>query len=188
VEGTPGGFLPPEPPGPEPELGEAPSQPPPPPQQTLPPPQSPYPAYGWAQPPPPGWGYAPQPAAPDNGAAVAGFVLSLVAGGLLLISFGLSSIISVACAIFGLVYSRKGKRRVQAGETPKHGGLAQAGFIISIVSLVLAVIATLAYVALIIAYATDEEFRHDLESGFDDKHAVAVTVRLAGAAGRALLG
>ncbi|MGH2824070.1 MAG: hypothetical protein ACRDLY_13810, partial [Thermoleophilaceae bacterium] len=82
-------FLPPRPAGPEPELGARPAPAPPPP-----------PAYGdWQQPKP----------QPDNGPAVAGFVLSLVSGGLLVISIGLSSIVSVACAILGLVYSRRGK-------------------------------------------------------------------------------
>ena len=75
------GFLPPEPPGPEPDLGEPAAQPPPPP----PPPPPPQPAYpqppaypGWQQPPPgyppppppPGyyaWAPPPIPAEPDNG-------------------------------------------------------------------------------------------------------------------------
>src|SRR5215211_4535156 len=124
-------FLPPEPAGPEPELSARPPEPPPPappPQQTYgyppppaghqPPPgyQPPPPGYqppppGY-QPPPPGyayppqqsqwgWGYPAQPRVPDNGQAVAGFVLSLVAIGLLVISFGLSSIVSLGCAIAG---------------------------------------------------------------------------------------
>lgn len=209
MEDEPREFLPPEPAGPEPELGQTPAvQPPPPwppaapagyppPQQYAPPPGQPYqgwqppppgyPPQGWQQP-PPGWPYQPRPAEPDNGSAVAGFVLSLIAGGLLLISFGTSSIISIACAIFGLVYSRKGKKRIQAGETTKHAGLAQAGWIISIISLVLAVIATLAYIALIVAYATDGQFRHDINNGSGDNNTVRATVGIATAAGRALLG
>src|SRR5918996_1238846 len=119
-------FLPPQPAWPEPELGSrpapaAPPAPPPPayggwqppqppgwqapppgPQQAPPPGQQQAAPPGWQQPPPPGWGY-PAQAQPDNGPAVAGFVLSVVSGGLLLISFGVSSIISLACAIFGLV-------------------------------------------------------------------------------------
>ncbi len=105
------------------------------------------------QPPPPatrphrlppgyGYGYPPAPRVPDNGPAVAGFVLSLVAGGLLLLSAGFSSVVSIGCAVAGMVYSRKGKRKVAAGETPKHAGLAQAGWIIGIVSLVLSLLAT----------------------------------------------
>ena len=41
-------------------------------------------------------------------------MLSLVSGGLLFISAGLSSIVSVGCAIAGLIYSRKGKQKVDA--------------------------------------------------------------------------
>jgi hypothetical protein len=200
------GFLPPEPAGPEPELGDRPAQapaPPPPPQQqppqqptqtygyppppgygAPPPPPPPPPGYGYpppppgayppappppgqgyppppppgyAYPPPPPWAY-PQQAVPDNGPAVAGFVFSLVSGGLLIISGGFSTIISIACAIVGIIYSRKGKKKVDAGETPKHRGLAQAGFIIGWVSLVLSVLATVAW-TLVLAFAiADDDF------------------------------
>ena len=176
------GFLPPEPAGPEPELGDRPQPPPPPqPAQTYgyPPPQAPVygyqpppppgysypppPAPGQGYPPPPGYPYPPQPqwgypqqAVPDNGPAVAGFVLSLVSGSLLIISGGFSTIISIACAIVGIVYSRKGKKKVDAGETPKHRGLAQAGVIIGWVSLVLSVLATIAW-SLVLAFAIADD-------------------------------
>jgi hypothetical protein len=181
------GFLPPEPAGPEPELGDRPQPPPAPappqPAQTYgypPPPPAGYgyqppppppPGYGYQPPPPPpGYPYPPQPqwgypqqAVPDNGPAVAGFVFSLVAGGLLIISGGFSSIISVGCAIVGIVYSRKGKRKVDAGETPKHRGLAQAGFIIGWVSLALSILATIAW-SLVLAFAiADDDFDWDTE-------------------------
>ena len=185
------GFLPPEPAGPEPELGGRPAQPPPP---TQPPPAAPPPAYGQQQQPPyappPGYGQAPPPgtwypppqqpwahpqqAAPDNNQAVAGFILSLVAGGLLLISAGLSSIISVGCAIAGMILSRKGVRRVDAGETPKNRSLGQAGFWIGLVSLILSAIATAAWVAVFIAALSDEDFRDDLEREFDESQSLSV--------------
>jgi hypothetical protein len=195
-EGT--GFLPPEPAGPEPELGDRPT--PPPPQAPLPPPAGygypppppgqaappgqPPPGYGYPPPPPgqayppppppgyayppgapgppgyaypPPWGY-PQQRVPDNGPAVAGFVFSLVSGGLLIISGGFSSIISIACAIVGIVYSRKGKRKVDAGETPKHRGLAQAGFIIGWVSLGLSLLATIAWTLVLVFAITDDNW------------------------------
>ncbi len=204
-QGERSGFLPPEPGGREPDLGEAETRPLP---QADPGPQSPasggyaapgdahpqghgqaqggygYPQGGQGQqPPPPGWGappaqglqgqpqqpwvYAPQPAVPDNGQAVAGFVVSAIGGGLLLVSFGLSSIISVVCSIFGIVYSRRGRARVDRGETPKHRGLAQAGFIIGIVTLVLSSLATLGYGALLILILSDDEFRRDFEREFE---------------------
>jgi hypothetical protein len=157
----PPGYAYPPPPGQAPPPGQPPGYgyPPPPPGQAYPPP----PGYGYPPgatgPPgyayPPPWGY-PQQSVPDNGPAVAGFVFSLVAGGLLIISGGFSSIISIACAIVGIVYSRKGKRKVDAGETPKHRGLAQAGFIIGWVSLGLSVLATIAW-TLILAFAIADE-------------------------------
>jgi hypothetical protein len=160
-------FLPPQPAGPEPELGGRPAPQPP------PAPAAPAPAYG-------GWQQQPQPhPQPDNGPAVAGFVLSVVSGGLLVISLGLSTIVSVACAILGMVYSRKGKQKVASGETTKNAGLANAGWIVSIVSLVFSILATIAYILLVIALATDDEFRDDFEREFDNSETIRAALRLA---------
>jgi MFS family permease len=184
-----GGFLPPEPPGPEPELGGgSPSRQPP---QAPPPP-----GYGWQQQPqphpsPPGsagqappWGYAPAAREPDNGPAIAGFVLSLVAGGLLLFSAGLSSFISVGCAVAGMIYSRKGKRKVEAGETTKNAGLAQAGFVISIISLVLSVLATAFWLLILVLVLVDEDVRRDFENEFDESQTIRASLQVTGAAVR----
>jgi hypothetical protein len=183
-----GGFLPPEPPGPEPELGGSPSRQPP---QAQPPPghgwhgqPQPYPpAPGYGQPPP--WDYAPAAREPDNGPAIAGFVLSLVAGGLLVFSAGLSSVISVGCAVAGLVYSRKGKRKVAAGETTKNSGLAQAGFIISIVSLVLSALATAFWLLILVLALVDEDVRQDFENELDDSQTIRASLQLTALALRA---
>ncbi len=192
-----GGFLPPEPPGPEPELGgqsakpgaEAPTQrlpdrgpqaPPPPPAQPPPPGYYQQQPQGYQQPP---WGYA-QPSEPDNGPAVAGFVLSLVAGGLLLFSVGFSSIVSIGCAIAGIIYSRKGKRKVDAGETSKNRSLAQAGFIIGIVSLVLSLLATAFWVLIAVLAITDEEFQRDFENEFDESDSIRAGLQVAVALAR----
>jgi hypothetical protein len=209
-------FLPPEPAGPEPELGDRPqpepsqaAQPQPaqtygyPPGQAYAPPAAPLPgAPGQMGPPPPGgpgqqpppgygypppgqgypppWGYA-QQAVPDNGQAVVGFVFSLVSLGLLIISAGLSSIVSLGCAVVGIVCSRNGKRKVDAGETPKHRGLAQAGFIIGWVSLVLSILATIGWILFIVLAAAYEDFDQD---DSDSITAAASAVR----AGARLLG
>jgi hypothetical protein len=177
-------FLPPEPAGPEPELGGRPAPPPPP-----PPAAAPTPGHGgWQQPQPPGWGYAgPRPAQPDNGPAVAGFVLSIVSVALLVVSAGLSSVISVGSAIFGIVYSRKGKQKVQAGETSKNAGLAQAGFIVGIVSLCLAALATVVWALILVAAISDEQFRDDLEREFDNSQSIRAGLSVAAAAGRLLV-
>jgi hypothetical protein len=100
---------------------------------------------------------------PDNGVAVTGFVLSVVAAGLLVISFGLSSIVSIACAGLGIYFSRQGKQRVERGETPRHGGLAQAGFITGVITLALSLLATVAWVIGLVFYATDEDFRREID-------------------------
>jgi hypothetical protein len=189
-------FLPPKPAGPEPELGARPAPPSfapaaeaasppsyaPPAEAGAPPAQAQQPAWGHQAPPvqQPAWGHQAPPAQqPDNGPAVAGFVLSLVSGGLLVITLGISSLVSLACAILGLVYSRRGKRKVESGETSKNAGLANAGWVISIVSLVLSVLATLMYVALVIALATDAEFRDDFERELDNSETIRAALRLA---------
>ena len=187
------GFLPPEPAGPEPELGrpdppaeEQPTrqawqqpqqaqgwqpppqqtwqEPPPPPGYGYPPPPPGYPPPpppGWQQPqqPPPGYGYAyypPPPPQPENGSAVAGFVVSLVAGSLLLLSGGLAAPVALIAAPFGIFYSRRGKRAVDEGKSPKYRGLAQAGFIVGIVTAVLSVIAIAFWTFALIEAAKDD--------------------------------
>jgi hypothetical protein len=162
-------FLPPQPAGPEPELGARPAPPPPPPAAYAPPAQA-------AQQQP--WGYTAPPPQADNGPAVAGFVLSIVSVALLFLSAGLSSLVSVGCSIFGIVYSRKGKTKVEKGETAKNAGLAQAGFIVGIVSLCLAALATLIWTAVLIAAVSDEEFRDDLEREFDNSETIRAFIRI----------
>ena len=186
-------FLPPEPSGPEPDIGAVPARQPGPPQQPgshQPPPPDQHPheqqqsqemwrPQPW-QPQEPwqhqAWSYQPQPPQPDNGAAVAGFVTSMCAAGLLLISFGFFGLISLIAAPFGIFYSRKGKRAVDEGRTPKHRGLAQAGFVIGIITFVLSLIATVVAIIFIVALATDEGFREDFQNnggGFDSVRAGA---------------
>jgi hypothetical protein len=165
-----GGFLPPRPAGPEPELGARPAPPPP---------QAPEPQAPASQPAAPAWSQTPQQAEPDNGPAVAGFVLSVVSTGLIVITFGLSSIVSLACAIFGMVYSRKGKQKVERGETSKHAGLANAGWIVSIVGVVLSALATLVYALIAVMLATDDEFREDFEREFENSETIRAVVRVA---------
>jgi CHASE2 domain-containing sensor protein len=108
---------------------------------------------------------------PDNGQAVAGFIFSLVGVGLLVISFGLSTIVSLGCSITGAVCSRNGKRKVDRGESPKHRGLAQAGLIIGWVGVALAILATAGWIIAIAAGAFDETSSSDPE-GFEISRAL----------------
>ena len=158
------GYPPPPPGGPAqpPGGGQPPGGAQPPPGYGYPPPGYPppgYPAPGYGS--PPAWGDPPQPRVPDNGQAVAGFVFSLVGVGLLVISFGLSTIVSLGCAIAGVVCSRNGKRKVDSGQTPKHRGLAQAGFIVGWVGVVLSVLATAGWILAIVLGAIDESSGSD---------------------------
>lgn len=201
------GFLPPQAPGPEPDLGDGgndPTQPLPPTGQTqaYPPPQqhqygqpyvqpyaqpqpqpwqAPYgygppPGYGYAPPPPqqpyPGW--APPPREPDNNQAVAGFSLSVTGGGLLFVSAGFSSILSLGLSIAGMILSRQGVAKVDRGETHKQRGLAQAGYVTGIISTVLSLLATAFWILFFVLAATNDDFQRDLQNGHSGTIAIAL--------------
>jgi hypothetical protein len=185
-----GAFLPPEPAGPDPEIGGRPAAPQPPPAYGQPPPAygQPPPAYGQPPPaygqPPPGYsqpppGYAPwayTPPQPDNNPAIVGFIFSLVGIALLLFTVGLSSIVSLGCSITAVVAGRKGIKRVDAGATPKHRGFAQAGFWVGVAGVLLALVATAIWVIVAVAAATDEEFRDELDREFDDSRTISLVL------------
>lgn len=172
-----GGFLPPQAAGREPDLGGAPDPPPPAPAPggfaapsgaapPAPPQRGQAPHPSWYQPQP---GWASGPAEPDNGPAVLGFALSLSSIGLLVISAGLSSLVSIGLGIVGMLQGAKGKRLVRDGHTAKNKDLAQAGFVIGIVATVLAGLATLFWIAIAIAIAVDEDARREFERELDDQ-------------------
>ena len=127
-----GDWLPPEAPG-----GEPTPQPPPeaPQQQPHPPP----PGYWQSRP-------VPQPQQPPNNDAVAGFTCGIIGVSLLFFTAGLSSIVSLVLGIVAVPYSRRGKRNVAEGRTQKHKDLANAGYVIGIIAIALAIIAIVAWV------------------------------------------
>lgn len=155
-----GGWLPPEPSGPEPDVGgQPPAAYPPPPGYAAPPPpgyppQQGYPQQPYPQQPP--YPYAPVPRGPGNGHAVAALILSIVSIFLLLTSVGFSSIVSVVCSGLAIYFGRSGRRKVDEGETTQHRSLAQAGFIVGIVGLVLAILATVFWILIIVLAATGD--------------------------------
>jgi hypothetical protein len=130
-----GEWLPPKAPGADEPL------PGPPPE--LPPQQQQPPGY-WQQQAPPGQ--------PSNTDAVAGFTCGIIGVSLIFFTGGLSTVVSAILGIVGVVLSRQGKQNVEEGRTPKHGSLAGAGFVIGIVTIVLSVIATIAW-ALVLTLA-----------------------------------
>jgi hypothetical protein len=145
VEGGRGSaFLPPAPQGPEPQLSAAPPV--------------------WR---PPAW-QPPVVIEPDNGAAVAGFVTSVVSAALLVMSFGFLGVLTLIAAPFAIHYSRKGRRAIREGRTRKHAGLAQAGFVIGIIVLVLSLLATVVAVLFIAGIAGDHPFHHHDGGGGGD--------------------
>jgi len=143
----------------------------------------------WSQP-----STAPVHGEQDNGSAVAGFVLSLVSGGLLVTSFGLSSIVSVVCGGLGIFYSLRGKRAIGQGRThKKQRGLAQAGFVIGIIATALSVIATVFW-GIALGIWIDEGGFDDLErelerrQQLDGQPASSNLIRAGAVAGRVVCG
>ena len=72
------------------------------------------------------WAWQPRPRSGQRGGR-RGLRVSMVAGGLLLFSAGLSSIVSIGLAVPRHLLLATGSRRVDRGETPKHRGLARPG-------------------------------------------------------------
>ncbi len=151
-------WLPPQPPG-----GEPPPQSPPEyPQQPAPGYPAPrYPPSAWQQPPP-----SPQP---PNNDAVAGFTCGIIGVSLLFFTGGLSTIVSLVLGIVAIPYSRKGKRNVEEGRTPKHKSLASAGYVIGIVTVVLSIIAIVTWVLIFTTVEIDwQEFDDPGGDPFED--------------------
>jgi len=151
-----GEWLPPQPPGGAPPGGAPPSQPPP----------------EYPQQPPPGYWQpqAPlQPPQPPNNDAVAGFTCGIVGVSLLFFTGGLSTIVSLALGIVAIPFSRKGKRNVEEGRTPKHKSLASAGFVIGIVTVVLSIIAIVVWILIFTTVEIDwQEFDDPGGNPFED--------------------
>lgn len=136
------GWLPPEAPGHEPELAPPPAAPGfAPPAEARPGARPQAPQQTAQQP------YTP---IPQNHDAVAGFALGVSSIVALVLFVGVAWPLTLVSSIVGIVFARKGKRAIAEHGPRKNDGLAQAGFIISIVALALSLLA-LAGCAVVIA-------------------------------------
>lgn len=88
-----------------------------------------------------------------NRPATSGFILSVSGAALLILTFGLSSLLSVGLGIAGAASARRGLARIEAGETRLHGGLARAGVAIGTITAILGVLGTLGWIAIIASEA-----------------------------------
>lgn len=149
----------------------------------MPPPGYPPPAYG-----PGAYGLPPPPSAdePGNGEAVAALVLGICSLAFLLFSAGLSTIVSLICAVLGIIFGRRGKHNVESGQTRKHRGLAQAGYVTGIVGTALSVLATAFWIVIAIVAESDPDFDQDFQRGFDQSSRALPFAHLAVALARGL--
>jgi len=114
-------------------------------------------------------------------------VLGVCSLAFLLISAGLSTIISLICAVLAIIFGRRGKRNVESGRTRKHRGLAQAGYITGIVGTALSIMATAFWVILfIVADDFEADFNQEFQRGFDQSSLALPFVRVALAFARGL--
>ena len=115
---------------------------------------------------------------PSNREAVAGFVCGVVGASLLLLSAGLSSVISLVLGVLGIVYCRKGKRNVEQGRTTEHRDLASGGVVLGIVTTVLAAFATLFWVAILVIAMSEPNWLDDQQNDpFEDEFQFEVVLR-----------
>jgi len=106
----------------------------------------------------------------ENVLGIIGLICAILGGlGVLILPFtlGFTGFISLPLSIAGLVCGLLGKRKVDRGELPGGRGIAQAGFIVGIVGVVLHVLAAIAAVVLLgllFGAANDVNFQ-ELEDG-----------------------
>jgi hypothetical protein len=159
------GWLPPEAPGHEPELAPPPapvtSQGFAAPAQSQP--QAPSQPQPQARPQPqPGQPYTP---IPQNNDAIAGFVLGVSSIAALVVFVGAAWPLTLISSIIGIIFARKGKKAIAEHGPRKNDGLAQAGFIISIVAVVLSLLALAGCAAVIANGDLDHLDDHDQNDG-----------------------
>jgi hypothetical protein len=116
----------------------------------------------------------------ENPAAVTGFSFSICALGLFVLSGGIAFLVSIPCSIVGMVVGRRGMNAVDMGLATRHRRYAKAGFVVGVVTLVLASLTAVTFIA---AAIFPDEFQGPT-SGF----AGLPLVRLALLAGRLATG
>lgn len=152
-EQLPGGWLPPQAPGADPAPRFAPpalDRPPPPDRPAPPRPRPPAPAGGGTDP-----------------LAVASLVFGLAALALLVLTLGLGFFFVLLSAAAGWVCAVNARRRLATDPGRAGEGLANAGRIISLIALGLAVVAMVVWLVLIANGFSLEEFREDLQRELD---------------------
>jgi fructose-specific phosphotransferase system IIC component len=110
----------------------------------------------------------------DNPQAITGFSFGVSGLGLLVLSGGISFLISLPCSIVAIVVGRRGMRAVDTGVATKHRRYAKAGFVMGIVTCSLAAFMG---VSLILAAIFPDSFDNS-DSEFTALPLVSAFVRL----------
>jgi cytochrome c biogenesis protein CcdA len=103
---------------------------------------------------------------------------------LLFFSGGLSTVVSLILGVVAIPYSRRGKQNVDEGKTPKHKSLASAGFVIGIVTVVLSLLATVAWILILTLVDWDDIEDGSNDDPFQEFDSAVVLIRVAAAAVR----
>jgi hypothetical protein len=116
----------------------------------------------------------------DNPPAITGFSFAICALGLFVLSGGIAFLAAIPCAIVGIVVGKRGMNAVDSGVATRHRRYAKAGFVIGIVTLVLASLTAFTFIA---AAIFPDEFEQSNGSYF-----ALPLVRVVELAGRFLTG
>jgi hypothetical protein len=86
----------------------------------------------------------------DNPLAMTGFSFSISALGLLVLSSGLSFVVSLPCAIIGIVVGGRGVRYAESDPRVRYRSYARAGFVVGIVTTVLSALSAALFISVAI--------------------------------------
>lgn len=110
-------------------------------------------------------GPAPGPAGPPprNATAIAALALGVSGLACTLVFAGWLFFVAIPCSIMAWIFGVQGKRKVDQGEIATQRGMAQAGHVLGIVGVVLAILAIVFWVVLFFGLGwTVEEFEAEL--------------------------
>ena len=106
-------------------------------------------------PPPPLPGAIPAGADAPNNPAVVAIALGATGLGLLLVTVGVTFLLTLPCSVLAWVFGAQGRRRVRSGETTRNEGLATAGLITGIIGTVLGIVAAVVWVMVVVNAIND---------------------------------
>jgi hypothetical protein len=111
----------------------------------------------------PGYGVGPQDE--GNAPAITSLVLGVIGLVLVLVSFGLLSVLTIFLGIAAVILGVMGRKRVRTGRTTQHGGLAMGGLVTGIIATVLSLAGLVACGAIV----STDDFQKGFQQGYEQQ-------------------